>query len=38
MVTSLRKYAKLCQLVVAGDYLIDAEIAGACGADPWLPR
>ena len=25
-------------LVVAGDYPIDAEIAGACGADPWLPR
>ena len=26
------------QLVVAGDYSIDGEIAGACGADPWLPR
>ena len=34
MVTSLREYAKLCQLVVAGDYPIDAEITLACGAGP----
>ncbi len=30
MVTSLREFAKLCQLVVASDYPIDAEITGAC--------
>jgi len=34
LVTSLREYAKLCQLVVAGGYPNDAEITWACGAGP----